>query len=318
MSDTKAKMDDQAKTDESSAEYDIREVGKIHSIREFLITVTGLLSCINGQIVEFEGGDLGLVMGFKKELVQVLVLGLRVDLRVGDPVYNRGKLLNLPIGEGFLGRVVNSICEPVDGLGPIEFTERAFVFADAPGVMDRVPVNQTTATGTFALDVVIPIAKGQRQLLIGDRLTGKSTVAMDAILNQKDTDTICIYCSIGKPYSSLTTVIDLFREKEALPYTIIVDSTSSTSVGQQYLGPYTACMLGEYFMRRGQHVLVVFDDLTKHAWTYRQISLLLERAPGREAYPGDIFYIHSQLMERAANLKPELGGGGLHDLFPDH
>ncbi len=298
-----------------NAEYDVREVGRIHSIREFLITVTGLPSCINGQIVEFEGGHFGLVMGFRKDLVQVLLLGLRIDLRVGDPVYNRGQLLNLPVGEGFLGRVVNSICEPVDGLGPIESKDRAFVFSDAPGVMDRVPVNRTTATGTFGLDVVIPIAKGQRQLLIGDRLTGKSTVAIDAILNQKDTDTICIYSSIGKPYSSLTTVIDLLREKGALPYTIVVDSTSSTSAGQQYLGPYTACMLGEYFMYQGKHVLIVFDDLTKHAWTYRQISLLLERAPGREAYPGDIFYVHSQLMERAANLKPELGGGSM-TFFP--
>ena len=297
------------------AEYDIREVGRVQSIREFLITVTGLPSCINGQIVEFQGGHLGLVMGFKGDLVQVLVLGLRVDLRIGDEVYNRGQLLNLPIGEGFLGRVVNSLCEPVDGLGPIKSNEKSFVFSDAPGVMDRVPVNQTTATGTFALDVVIPIAKGQRQLLIGDRLTGKSTVAIDAILNQKGNGTICIYCSIGKPYSSLTTVIDLLREKDALDYTIIVDSTSSTSVGQQYLGPYTACMLGEYFMYRGKDVIVVFDDLTKHSWTYRQISLLLERAPGREAYPGDIFYVHSQLMERAAYLKPELKGGSM-TFFP--
>jgi F-type H+-transporting ATPase subunit alpha len=316
MDDTNVKINDQVNPDESSTvEYDIREVGKVHSIREFLITVTGLPSCINGQIVEFEGGHLGLVMGFKKGLVQVLVLGLRLDLRAGDAVYNRGQLLNLPVGEGFLGRVVNSICEPVDGLGPIESTDKAFVFTDAPGVMDRVPVNRTTATGTFALDVVIPIAKGQRQLLIGDRLTGKTTVAIDAILNQRDTDTICIYCSIGKPYSSLTGVIDLLREKDALSYTIVVDSTSSMSVGQQYLGPYTACMLGEYFMYQGKNVLVVFDDLTKHAWTYRQISLLLERAPGREAYPGDIFYVHSQLMERAANLKPELGGGSM-TFFP--
>jgi len=224
-------------------------------------------------------------------------------------------LLNLPVGEGFLGRVVNSLCEPIDGLGPIETNERAFVFSDAPGIMDRVPVDQTVVTGTFAIDVVIPITKGQRQLLIGDRLTGKTTVAIDAILSQKDSGILCIYCSVGKPYSSLTTVIDLLREKEAMSYTIVVDATSSTSVGQQYLGPYTACMLGEFFMRRGQDVIIVFDDLTKHAWIYRQISLLLERAPGREAYPGDIFYIHSQLMERAAYLKPELKGGSM-TFFP--
>jgi len=316
MGNSKTKTDNPSPADAGAvADYDIREVGRIQSIREFLIIAVGLPSCINGQIVEFQGGHLGLVMGFKGEQVQILVLGLRVDLRIGDEVYNRGQLLNLPVGEAFLGRVVSSLCEPVDGLGPIDSEEKAFVFSDAPGVMDRVPVDQTTATGTFALDVVIPIAKGQRQLLIGDRLTGKSTVAIDAILNQKDNDTVCIYCSIGKPYSSLTTIIDLLRDKGALPYTIVVDSTSSTSVGQQYLGPYTACMLGEYFMYSGKDVIIVFDDLTKHSWTYRQISLLLERAPGREAYPGDIFYVHSQLMERAAYLKPDLKGGSM-TFFP--
>jgi len=299
----------------SFTDYDVREVGRIQSIREFLVTAVGLPSCINGQVVEFKGGHLGLVMGFKGEQVQILVLSLRVDLRIGDEVYNRGQLLELPSGEAFLGRVVNSLCEPVDGFGPIKSNKKGSIFSDAPGVMDRVPVNQAIATGTFALDVVIPIAKGQRQLLIGDRLTGKTTVALDAILSQKDNDTVCVYCSNGKPFSTLTTVIDLLRERDALPYTIVVDSTSSTSVGQQYLGPYTACMLGEYFMYQGKDVIVVFDDLTKHAWTYRQISLLLERAPGREAYPGDIFYIHSQLMERAAYLKPELKGGSM-TFFP--
>jgi len=318
MGDTKTKTDDDTPPDADVSiigDYDVREVGRIQSIREFLVTAIGLPSCINGQIVEFEGGHLGLVMGFKGEQVQILALSLNINLRIGDEVYNRGQLLDLPVGEDFLGRTVNSLCEPVDGLGRIESKQRAFVFSDAPGVMDRVPVDQTTETGTFALDVVIPIAKGQRQLLIGDRLTGKSTVAIDAILNQKGKGVVCVYCSIGKPYTSLSTVIDLLREQDALPYTIIVDSTSSTSVGQQYLGPYTACMLGEYFMYQGKDVIVVFDDLTKHSWTYRQISLLLERAPGREAYPGDIFYVHSQLMERAAYLKPELKGGSM-TFFP--
>jgi len=296
-------------------DYDICEIGYVQSIREFLITAVNMPSCINGQIVEFAGGQQGIVMGFKGQKVQILVLDKNVKLRIGDEVHNRGQLLDLPVGENFLGRVVNSLCQPIDGLGPIESLERSPVFSDAPGVMDRVPVNQTTVTGTFALDVVIPIAKGQRQLLIGDRLTGKTTVAIDAILSQRDTGAVCIYCAIGKPYSNLTSVIDLFREHDALPYTIIVDATSSMSVGQQYLAPYTAAMLGEYFMYRGKDVVVVFDDLTKHAWTYRQISLLLERAPGREAYPGDIFYVHSQLMERAAYLKPDLKGGSM-TFFP--
>jgi len=316
MGNGKAETNDQIQArDDSIADYDVREVGRIQSIREFLITAVGLPSCINGQVVEFEGGHLGLVMGFKGEQVQILVLSLKFDLRIGDEVYNRGQLLELPVGEAYLGRVVSSLCKPIDGLGPIESKEKAFIFSNAPGVMDRVPVDQTIASGTFALDVVIPIAKGQRQLLIGDRLTGKTTVALDAILSQKGNGIVCIYCSNGKPYSSLTAVIDLLRERDAMPYTIVVDSTSSTSVGEQYLGPYTACMLGEYFMYRGKDVIIVFDDLTKHAWTYRQISLLLERAPGREAYPGDIFYIHSQLMERAAYLKPELKGGSM-TFFP--
>ena len=316
MGNGETKVDDRTQTATSFiTDYDVREVGRVQSIREFLVIAVGLPSCINGQIVEFKGGHLGLVMVFRGEQVQILVLDLKVNLRIGDEVYNRGQLLELPVGEDFLGRIVNSLCEPVDGLGPIKSREKSFIFSDAPGVMDRVPVDQAIASGTFALDVVIPIAKGQRQLLIGDRLTGKTTVALDAILSQKGNDIVCVYCSIGKPFSSLTTVIDLLRERDALPYTIVVDSTSSTSVGQQYLGPYTACTLGEYFMYQGKDVIIVFDDLTKHAWTYRQISLLLERAPGREAYPGDIFYIHSQLMERAAYLKPELKGGSM-TFFP--
>ncbi|MFH1190676.1 MAG: F0F1 ATP synthase subunit alpha, partial [Candidatus Omnitrophota bacterium] len=184
-------------------------------------------------------------------------------------------------------------------------------FIVAPGVMDRQPVNQTLESGTLIIDAIIPLAKGQRQLLIGDRITGKTSVALDAIINQKGKDVVCIYCCIGKPYSSLVKVLDVLREKEALDYVIIVSGVASVSTGEQYLAPYTACTLGEYFMSQGKDVLLVADDLTKHAWVYRQISLLLERAPGREAYPGDIFYLHSQMMERAGLLKKELGGGSM-------
>ena len=294
---------------------DVREVGHIKSVRKFIINATGLDSCINGQIVEFQQGNRGLVMGFKESETQILALGLNVTFRRGDEVYNRGQSLILPVGEAFLGRVVTSLCDPVDGLGPIEATEHYPVFNEAAEVMDRVPVDKTFETGTFVMDTVIPIAKGQRQLLIGDRLTGKTTVAEDMILNQKGKGVVCIYCCIGKPYSSLVKILNLFREREVMPYTIVVSSVSSTSVGEQYLAPYTAAMLGEYFMKKGKDVVVIFDDLTKHAWMYRQISLLLERAPGREAYPGDIFYVHSQLVERAGYLKPELGGGSM-TFFP--
>lgn len=291
--------------------FEIREVGRVQSIRKFIVIAEGLSSCINGQIVEFANGIPGLVMGFTENQAQILVLGDTTSISTGAEVYNKGRSLNLPVSENFVGRVVNALCQPLDESGPVKADDIYPVFRVAPGVMERIPVKETLETGTLVLDAIIPIAKGQRQLLIGDRLTGKTTVAIDAILNQKGKGTICIYCCIGKPYSSLVKIIETLREKGALDFTIIVSGVASLSAGEQYLSPYTACMLGEYFMNNGKDVLVVFDDLTKHAWIYRQICLLLERAPGREAYPGDIFYIHSQLVERAGYLKPELGGGSM-------
>jgi F-type H+-transporting ATPase subunit alpha len=299
----------------STTQFEVREIGHIESVRKFVVIATGLPSCMNGQIVDFANGVLGLVMGFNEDKVQILVLGDASSIRAGEEVYNKGRSLNLPVSKEFVGRIVNALCEPQDDLGPIKSQEYYPVFREAPGVMDRVPVKKTLETGTLLLDAIIPIAKGQRQLLIGDRLTGKTTVALDAILNQKGKDVICIYCSIGKPYSSLVKILDILKEKEAMDYTVVVSGIASLSVGEQYLAPYTACLIGEYFMYSGKDVYVIFDDLTKHAWVYRQISLLLERAPGREAYPGDIFYIHSQLMERAGYLKPELGGGSM-TFFP--
>lgn len=305
----------QVKNSSQKRAFEVREIGIVKSVREFIVIANDLPSCINGQIVEFEKGVRGLVMGFIGDDVQILVLGAKTSIRAGDKVYSKGKGLTLPVGEKFLGRLVNSLCEPLDDKGPIESNEDFPVFRMAPGVMERVPVDKTLETGTKILDIAIPIAKGQRQLLIGDRLTGKSSVALDAVLNQKGKDVICIYACIGKTYYNLLKVLSLFKERAALPYTIVVSGIASTSAAEQYLAPYTACMLGEYFMNKGKDVFVVFDDLTKHAWIYRQISLLLERAPGREAYPGDIFYIHSQLVERAGYLSPELGGGSM-TFFP--
>ena len=294
-----------------SAQFEVREVGKVESVRKFIVMASGLPSCINGQIIEFEQGVKGIVMGFKEDHVQILVLGSGANIRNGDLVFNRGEQLSLPVGDKFVGRIVNALCEPMDGKEAIVPNDHYSVFRDAPGIMDRVPVEKTLETGTVCIDAGIPIAMGQRQLLIGDRLIGKTTVALDTILNQKKTGVVCIYCSIGKPYMSLMKIVRLLQEKESMSYSIIVSAVSSTSVGEQYLAPYVAAMLGEYLMYQGRDVLVVFDDLTKHAWIYRQICLLLERAPGREAYPGDIFYIHSQLIERAAYLKPELKGGSM-------
>lgn len=298
-----------------AAKFEVREVGEVHSVRKFIVIARGLPSCINGQIVEFSSGTLGLVMGFTEEKVQILVLGDASAIRAGDEVYNKGRSLELGVGEAFLGRIVNGLAHPQDGLGEIIAKDNFPVFRVAPGVMERVPVKESLETGTLILDAIIPIAKGQRQLIIGDRLTGKTTVALDAIINQKGKDVICIYCCIGKPYSALLKALETLKEKEVLNYAIIVSGVASLSVGEQYLAPYTAAMLGEYFMYSGRDVLVIFDDLTKHAWVYREISLLLERAPGREAYPGDIFYIHSQLMERAGYLAPARGGGSM-TFFP--
>lgn len=292
-----------------AAQFEVREVGAVKSIKQFIAIATNLNSCINGQIVEFDKGVKGYVMGFTEDKIQVLVLGSPKGIRAGDEVYNRGEAFVLPAGEQFLGRVVDALCNPVDGLGPIVPDTHLQVFQDAPALLDREQLTQSMETGTFAVDAGIPIARGQRQLIIGDRGIGKTTVAIDAILNQKGKDVICIYCCIGKPYSSILKILELLHESGAMPYTIVVSAVASTSPGEQYMAPYTASMLGEYFMKKGKHVLVAFDDLTKHAWVYRQISLLLERPPGREAYPGDIFYIHSQLLERAGRYTEEMGGG---------
>ncbi len=295
--------------------FDVREIGVIKSVREFIVEATGMPSCVNGQLVDFQDGAKGMVMGFKEEDVQILILGSHAKIQAGDRVFNRGEQLWLPVGEKFVGRLVSALAVPVDDMGPIEPDDHFTLFRDAPGVMDRVPVDQTLETGTKILDAVIPIAKGQRQLLIGDRLTGKTSVALDCILNQKGKNVICIYCCIGKTYSSLLKVMNLLKEREAMEHTIVVSGAASVPAGEQFLAPYAACTLGEYFMHSGRDVFVVFDDMTKHAWVYRQISLLLERAPGREAYPGDIFYIHSQLVERAGYLKSELGHGSM-TFFP--
>ncbi|HTL70818.1 MAG TPA: F0F1 ATP synthase subunit alpha [Candidatus Eisenbacteria bacterium] len=292
-----------------AARFDVREVGRVRSIKQFIVSAADLNSCINGQMLEFQTGQKGLVMGFSEDKIQVLVLGSARGIRSGNEIYNHGESFHLPAGDGFLGRVVTALCEPADGRGPIRPDAYLPVFQDAPGVLDREQLSQSMETGTLALDAGIPIARGQRQLIIGDRGTGKTTVAIDAILNQKGKNVVCIYCCIGKPYSSILKILDLLHDRGAMPYTIVVSAVASTSPGEQYVAPYTAAMLGEYFMKQGRDVLVAFDDLTKHAWVYRQISLLLERPPGREAYPGDIFYIHSQLLERAGRLTPELKGG---------
>lgn len=291
--------------------FNVQEVGRIKAVKEFIVLATDMPSCVNGQIVEFSQGLHGIVMGFTQEDVQILILGPKGQLRAGDKVYSKAKSLYLPVGNAFKGRIIDVLCNPIDGKGPVIADTQSPIFKDAPEVMDRDTVERTLESGTRIIDTIIPLALGQRQLLVGDRQTGKTTVALDAIINQQGKEVICIYCSIGKTYSSLAKIISLLQEKGAFDYTVVISGIASTSVGEQYLAPYTAAMIGEYFMNNGKDVLVIFDDLTRHSWIYRQISLLLNRAPGREAYPGDIFYLHSQLMERAAQLKKELGGGSM-------
>lgn len=294
---------------------DVQEVGQVKEVKRGIAKVDGLPSCIYGQMVEFAGGAKGMVMGFNSDEVLVIILGREGNVSIGDNATTLTELLNIPVGESFTGRIVNSLGEPIDGKGPIKSSANMPIFKEAPGVMEREPISEALLTGIKTIDLNIPIGKGQRELIIGDRQTGKSAIGLDTIINQRDKDVICIYCWIGGPLSGLKKNLYALNEKGALKNTIVVAATADTSAAEQYLAPYTAAVLGEYFMDSKRDVFVVFDDLTKHAWIYRQMSLLLERSPGREAYPGDIFYLHSQLMERAGKFKKERGGGSM-TFFP--
>jgi F-type H+-transporting ATPase subunit alpha len=289
--------------------FETREVGTVIEIKKAIASIVGLPFCLYGQMVHFPNDLKGTVVGFNEDKVMALVLGDETQLKAGDEVIGKAEPFQVSVGERFVGRIVDCLSRPCDGRGKVEAEDVYPVFRVAPGVMERSPVTDPLYTGTKILDAVIPIAKGQRELIVGDRMTGKTVLAVDAILNQRGKDVICIYCCVGRSEASLIKVIHLLKERGALEYTIVATATAARPPGEQFLIPYTACTLGEYFMSHGRNVLVVFDDLTKHAWIHRQISLLLERSPGREAYPGDVFYIHSQLMERAGRLRPELGGG---------
>ena len=295
--------------------FEAREKGVVTSVREFIVKVRGLPSCVNGQMVEFANQDKGMVMGFNEQDVLILVLGDKGKIKSGDEVYSRGEAFVIPVGNQYVGRVVSSLGRPMDGQGAIAAEGTNPIFFEAPGVMERVPVKEALETGVRIIDAGFPIAKGQRQLIIGDQMTGKTTIVTDTILNQHNKNVICIYCAIGQSQSSFLKAVRLLREHGAMAYTIVVAGIASTPLGEQYLAPYSAAALAEFFASQGRDVFVAFDDLGKHAWAYRQLSLLLDRSPGREAYPGDIFYIHSQLLERAGKFLPDLGGGTI-TFFP--
>lgn len=289
----------------------LTETGTIKDIKKMIVRIAGLPSCLNGQLVDFGSGSKGIIMGFDEEDVLALLLGDDSGVRLGQTVSGTSEPFTIPVGEGLIGRMVDALGLPCDNRGDVFADLQRPVFAPSPLITERAPVAEFLYSGTKVVDALVPVGKGQRQLLMGDRMTGKTSIAVDAILNQKGRDTICIYCCIGKAVVALEKVVGLLAERGALGYSTVVAATDSASAGEQFIVPFTAATIGDYFMRRGRHVLVVFDDLTKHAWAYRQLSLLLERPPGREAYPGDIFYVQTQLMERAGKMNAKNGGGSM-------
>jgi F-type H+/Na+-transporting ATPase subunit alpha len=293
----------------------LKEHGVVAEIRQDVVNVTGLTNCMNGQLVTIGDSTKGIIVGFDPDYVLVLVVHEGSPIKPGDEVTTSMDEFKVPVGDAYLGRRVNALAMPVDGGGLIRESTSYPIFGRAPSVLDRIPLAEVLQTGTKIVDMLKPIGKGQRMLIIGDRMTGKTTIGVDAIINQKGKNVVCIYCGIGKAEAALARVAEVFTERGAWEYSIMVAATASDPMGQQYLVPYVATSLGEYFMyEQGADVLLVFDDLTKHAWAYRQISLLLDRAPGRDAYPGDIFYIHSQLVERAGKLNAARGSGSMTHL----
>jgi len=291
--------------------FEIKDTGTIQEIKKGIVKITGLTNCVNGQLVELHPSIKGLVIGFSEREVLALVLGDDTKLTIGDTVYSEEGVFKMPVGKNFIGRVINTFAVPLDGKGNIQEDDFYPIFIEAPGVMERQPVEQPLETGIKIIDSCIPIGRGQRELILGDRVTGKTTLALDTILNQKGKGVICIFCWIGGSHSALVRIVEELQVSGAMDYSVVVSATASDSSAEQYIIPYAASAMGEYFMHQGKDVLVVFDNLTKHAWAYREISLLLQRPPGREAYPGDMFYIHSQLVERGAKLNDENGAGSM-------
>ena len=287
------------------------ETGTVLTVGDGISRVSGLVNCVSGELLEFENGTYGMAQNLEETSVSTVLFGDDVGISEGQTVKRTGRVVSVPVGDAMIGRVVNAIGQPIDGAGPIESSEFRPVESPAPGILDRQPVKEPLQTGIKAIDSMIPIGRGQRELIIGDRQTGKTTIAMDTIINQKGKDVICIYVAIGQKRSTVTNLVEQLKKNGAMEYSIVVAATASEPSPLQYIAPYAGCAMGEYFMNKGQHVLIVYDDLSKHAVAYRALSLLIRRPPGREAYPGDVFYLHSRLLERAAKLSAEKGGGSL-------
>ena len=289
----------------------LTDVGTVVTVGDGIAHIHGLENCMSGELLEFPGGVYGMAQNLEEDLVGAVILGSDQNIREGDTVKRTKRIVEVPVGEAMLGRVVDALGKPIDGKGPINTTESRPVECPAPGIIERAPVNVPLQTGIKAIDSMIPIGRGQRELIIGDRQTGKTTIASDTIINQKGKDVICIYVAIGQKRSTVANLVQSLTEAGAMGYTIVVSATASELSPLQYIAPYSGCAMGEYFMQQGKHVLIIYDDLSKHAVAYRALSLLIRRPPGREAYPGDVFYLHSRLLERAAKLSNELGGGSL-------
>ena len=287
------------------------EVGTVILVGDGIARASGLEKCMAGELLQFDNGEYGMAQNLEENTVSIVLLGSDVGIKEGSTVKRTGKVVSVPVGEGMIGRVVNALGQPIDGAGPIETTEFRAIESKAPGIIDRQPVKEPLQTGIKAIDSMIPIGRGQRELIIGDRQTGKTTIASDTIINQKGKDVICIYVAIGQKRSTVANLVQSLTEAGAMGYTIVVSATASELSPLQYIAPYSGCAMGEYFMQQGKHVLIIYDDLSKHAVAYRAISLLLRRSPGREAYPGDVFYLHSRLLERSCRMRDDLGGGSI-------
>ena len=287
------------------------ETGTVLMVGDGIARASGLTNCMAGELLEFEDGSFGMAQNLEENSVSIVLFSSENEIGEGQTVKRTGKVVSVPVGDAMLGRVVDALGSPIDGAGPIETTEYRPVESRAPGICDRQPVFEPLQTGIKAIDSMIPIGRGQRELIIGDRQTGKTTIATDTILNQKGKDVICIYVAIGQKRSTVAALVDNLAKGGAMDYTIVVAATASEASPLQYIAPYSGCAIGEYFMNNGKHVLIIYDDLSKHAVAYRALSLLIRRPPGREAYPGDVFYLHSRLLERAAKLDAAHGGGSL-------
>ncbi len=287
------------------------ETGTILSVGDGIARASGLTACMAGELLEFEDGSFGMAQNLEENMVSIVVFGSDEKIGEGQTVKRTGKVVSVPVGDAMIGRVVNALGQPIDGAGPIETSEFRAVESPAPGICERQPVTEPLQTGIKAIDSMIPIGRGQRELIIGDRQTGKTQIAIDTILNQKGGDVICIYVAIGQKRSTVATLVEKLQRAGAMDYTVVVAATASDAAPLQYIAPYTGCSIGEYFMANGKHALVIYDDLSKHAVAYRALSLLIRRPPGREAYPGDVFYLHSRLLERAAKMDDAHGAGSL-------